>query len=447
MLVEELTGQQYISLDLETTGLDPHADRIRLIQVSTVEKTWLIDAYQVPVTGLKAVLEGGPIKIVQNGKFDWQFLHAQGLWMEPVFDTMLADQVIHHRSYGKGLGDLAKDYLDLELPKEMQKSDWSGELAEEQLEYAERDAQVLPPLASAIMSQVRELQLEKVVELENAALPAIAWMEFRGVGFDLDGWQALADKAENRVKELRETLNRMAMEGIGDKPVDWDSPEQVQEALNLLGIPVPDTKEESLQAHKEAHPIVVVLLDYREMSKRASTYGVDWLRHLNMETGRIHADWRQIGAESGRMACKAPNLQNLPMGKDYRACFKAAPGKVFVKADYSQIELRIAAEISGDKNLLKAFQKGQDIHVLAATYITGKEASVITADERQLAKAVNFGLIYGLGAPGVVARAKQDYGVDLTLEQAEQIRGRYFKAFSGLRACNTDKGKRPLLAP
>jgi DNA polymerase I len=254
------------------------------------------------------------------------------------------------------------------------------------------------------------------------------------VGFDLDSWQVLADKAEARVKELRNTLNQLALDGIGGKPVDWDSPKQVQEALNLLGVPVLDTKEKSLQAHKAAYPIVAALLDYREMSKRAGTYGVDWLRHLNIETGRIHADWRQIGAESGRMACHKPNLQNLPRSKDYRACFKAAPGHVFIKADYSQIELRIAAEISGDKNLLKAFQKGQDIHVLAATYITGKEASVITADERQLAKAVNFGLIYGLGAKRLAVQAGQDYGIELSEERASEIRNKYFKAFAGLRS-------------
>jgi DNA polymerase I len=371
-LAEVLAGQQFIGLDLETTGLDPHQDRIRLVQLATPEQTWVIDAYRVPVKELKAVLEGGPIKIGHNLKFDWQFLFAQGIWLEPVFDTMLADQVLHHQSFGRGLADLAKDYLDLELPKELQHSDWSRDLNEEQLAYAERDAQVLPPLASALMAQVRELKLERVVNLENKALPGIAWMENRGVGFDLDGWQALADQAEDRVKGLRAAVDRLSQGGIGGKPVDWDSPKQVREVLNLLGVPVPDTKENSLQAHKEAHPIVKVLLDYRETAKRAGTYGVDWLRYINTATGRIHADWRQIGAESGRMSCKNPNLQSLPRSKDYRACFKANPGHVFIKADYSQIELRIAAEISGDKNLLQAFQNGEDVHVLAATYITGR---------------------------------------------------------------------------
>jgi DNA polymerase-1 len=332
------------------------------------------------------VLESGPIKIGHNLKFDSQFLYKQGVWLSPVFDTLLADQVVHYRSYGRGLGDLAKDYLDVELPKGLQTSDWSGELTQEQLDYAARDAGVLSSLASAIMVKVRELGLQKVIDLENRALPGIAWMEAQGVGFDLDAWQVLADRAEAKAQELGATLEQMAFESAGLHSIDWDSPKQVLEALIQMGVPVPDTKEESLQAHKDMHPIVPVLLDYREMSKRASTYGVDWLRHLNMETGRIHADWRQIGAESGRMACKTPNLQNLPRSKDYRACFTAGPGNVFIKADYSQIELRIAAEISGDKNLLQAFQNHEDIHVLAATYITGKDANALPHRSASLPK-------------------------------------------------------------
>jgi DNA polymerase I len=141
------------------------------------------------------------------------------------------------------------------------------------------------------------------------------------------------------------------------------------------------------------------------------------------------------------MACKNPNLQNLPRSKDYRACFKADPGKVFIKADYSQIELRIAAEISGDKNLIKAYRDGQDIHVLAGSYITGKKASEITSDERQLAKAVNFGLIYGAGARRLAVQAWQDYGISLSEDRACEIRDKYFKAFAGLRAWQHRQGQ------
>jgi DNA polymerase-1 len=431
-LAESLSREKYIGLDLETTGLDPHEDRIRLAQLSTNDQTWVIDALAVPVTELRMVLEGGPIKIGQNLKFDWQFLYEQGVWMKPVFDTMLADQLIHHRSYGRGLGDLVKEYLGIALPKELQTSDWTGELTTEQLNYAARDAGVLPSLASAIMVKVRDLGLQKVINLENQALPGVAWMEAQGVGFDLDQWQVLADQAEASVKELGIALGKIAFESAGLHSIDWDSPKQVLEALTQIGVPIADTKEESLQAHRDTHPIVPLLLDYREMSKRASTYGADWLRDINMMTGRIHADWKQIGAESGRMACKGPNLQNLPRAKPYRACFAAGPDKVFIKADYSQIELRIAAEISGDANLMQAFQTGQDVHVLAATYITGKKPDEVTREERQVAKATNFGLIYGLGAKRLAAQGR-DYGIELTEERAAEIRDRYFQAFSGLR--------------
>jgi DNA polymerase-1 len=441
VLAEELAGQQFVGLDLETTGLDPHSDQIRLVQLATKEKTFIVDAYQVPVEALRPVLAGGPIKIGQNLKFDWQFLYAQGIFVEPVFDTMLADQVIHNRNFGRNLGVLAKEYLGLDLPKELQKSDWSGALTEQQMEYAARDAAILPHLAKVIMAKAREAKLETAIHIENASLPAIAWMEYNGVGFDLDSWEALAEEAQQKVAELRNRLTELIKEQLGGLNVDWESTQQVLQALKALGLKIADTKQETLEGLRDSHPIIPVLLDYREMTKRAGTYGADWLKHINKHSGRLHPDWRQIGAESGRMACKEPNLQNLPRMKAYRACFHANPGNVLIKVDYSQIELRIAAEISGDRDLLKAFQNHQDIHALAATYITGKEASKVTPEERQLAKAVNFGLIYGLGAKGLIARAKQDYGVTLTQEQAEQIRSKYFTAFSGLRTWQKKQGK------
>jgi DNA polymerase-1 len=414
------------------------------VQLSTNDQTWVIDALQVPVTELRAVLEGGPIKIGHNLKFDWQFLYEQGVRMQPVFDTMLADQVIHHRSYGRGLGGLAKDYLDMELPKELQTSDWSGELTQEQLDYAARDAGVLPSLAKAIMNKARELELQKVIDLENQALPAVGWMKYQGVGFDLDAWNFLADQAAARVKELGATLEQLAFESTGLYSINWDSPKQVLEALKHLGVPVTNTREESLQAHKDTHPIVPLLLDYREMSKHAGTYGADWLRHLNMETGRIHPDWKQIGAETGRMACADPNLQNIPRRPEYRACFTPGPGNVLIKADYSQIEVIVAAEISNDARLLQGLVDRVDVHRLAAGLILGKVPEEVTDDERQIGKTLNFGLIYGMGPKSFATQVHQRYSIELTPEQAQEFIDKYFQSFAGLRDWRRQQGKQTI---
>src|SRR5262249_26688529 len=145
---------------------------------------------------------------------------------------------------------------------------------------------------------------------------------------------------------------------------------------------------------------------------------------------RVYAGWRQLGADTGRMACKAPNLQNLPRGTEYRRCIAAPPGRVLVKSDFSQIELRIAAKVAGDKAMLDAYRGGVDLHTLTAQRVLG--IAEVTKQHRQLAKALNFGLLYGMGAAGFQRYAKSNYGVDLTEEQARQYRSAFFAAYPGL---------------
>ena len=148
--------------------------------------------------------------------------------------------------------------------------------------------------------ELRKFALVKTLEVENAALPTIAWMEYMGMGFDLDSWQLLSGAAESEVASSKIALDQVLKNCLGETAVNWNSPKQVMEALARLGLTVSDTKQNSLEEVKEAHHVVPLLLAYREVSKRASTYGKDWLEHVNMETGRIHPDWRQIGSEPGR---------------------------------------------------------------------------------------------------------------------------------------------------
>jgi DNA polymerase-1 len=160
-----------------------------------------------------------------------------------------------------------------------------------------------------------------------------------------------------------------------------------------------------------------------------TTYGTDWPK--NLCHGRIHAGWQQIGAESGRMGCNTPNLQNLPRDKRYRRCFVAPPGRVLVKADYFQIELRIAAKISKDEAMLSAYHDRVDLHTLTARRVL--DLTEVTPEQRQLAKAINFGLLYGMGARGFREYAKGQYGLDLTEEEAGRYRDAFFVAYPGLR--------------
>jgi len=189
---------------------------------------------------------------------------------------------------------------------------------------------------------------------------------------------------------------------------------------------LPDTKEQTLEGVD--HPLAKDLLKYRRFGKLASTYGEGWLEHVS--EGRVYADWVQVGPATGRMACRNPNLQNIPRGSALRGCFKAPPGRKLVIADYSQIELRLAAKVAGDKAMLSAYAAGEDLHTKTAKSITAKQE--ITKAGRTAAKAVGFGLLYGMGAKGLSAYARSSYGVEMTLEEATQYRNRFFEAYPDL---------------
>ena len=154
---------------------------------------------------------------------------------------------------------------------------------------------------------------------------------------------------------------------------------------------------------------------------------------MNPHTGRIHAEYNQLGADTGRFSCRNPSLQNIPKDKSFRSCFVAAPGNVLIRADYSQIELRIAAEITGDNKMIEAFTNGDDLHRLTASIFSKKPIDQIKKEERQAAKAVNFGLIYAMGAETLMNYAKNNYGVSLTLDQAENFRNQYFAEYRGIK--------------
>jgi hypothetical protein len=167
---------------------------------------------------------------------------------------------------------------------------------------------------------------------------------------------------------------------------------------------------------------------YRKASKLASTYGAAWLENGCYRNGRIYASWRQLRAATGRMACDHPNLQNIPRSGPLRSYIRASEGRVFVSADYSQIELRIAAKISGDTEMLNAYAQGRDLHTLTAQSLTGRED--VSKDERKLAKAVNFGLLYRMGTQGLQSYAQRNYGVEMSFEEAALYRRRFFSWLS-----------------
>jgi DNA polymerase-1 len=211
------------------------------------------------------------------------------------------------------------------------------------------------------------------------------------------------------------------------EPLNWNRLELIKKVLHRHGIQVESTSEEALAPHKN-HPFVATLLKWREATKRGKLLA--GLLEPARRGGRIYADWDPLGAGTGRMTCSSPNLQQTP--HELRAYIKPREGCVLVKADFSQIELRIAAALAKDRRMLQAFREGTDLHRLTASLILSKSLDQVAKEERQLAKALNFGLLYGMGAAGLQTYAATQYGVSLSLERAREYRQKFFRTYPGL---------------
>ncbi len=202
--------------------------------------------------------------------------------------------------------------------------------------------------------------------------------------------------------------------------------------LREHGLEVKNTSKAALAAHR-SHPLVAAVSRYRSAAKLLSSYLLPIPKMLRPDTGRLHPQYAQIAAWTGRMSCYAPNIQQIPRDEAFRSCFAAPEGRRLLIADYPQIELRVAAQITRDRRMLEAYRRGLDLHGLTASLILGTPPEAISPQERQYAKAGNFGLIYAMGADGLRLSARQSYGVEMTREQAERFRRLFFEAYPAVR--------------
>jgi DNA polymerase-1 len=442
MALQALGEVDLVGLDTETTGLDPRRDRLRLIQLAIDKRVIVVDVFVVDPTPLWGALAAKAL-VAHHAEFDLQFLATRCFAPGVVHDTMLLSQLLHGTHRPKrfhSLEQVAHRETGWLLNKKEQTSDWTGSLSTDQLRYAAHDAAVLVPLFRQLDAKVRQSGQSEVADIERRCLPAVAWLAQSGVPFDREAWEAIALEAGAEAERLADRLDADAPEVDGrllrEGAVNWSSPAQVIRVFARLGIPLTSVGDEALAA--TCHPLADLLREYRAACKRANTYGVGWSKD-SFRDGRLYVGWKQIGADSGRMACAAPNVQNLPRDRRYRACFRAPIGRVLVKADYSQIELRIGCKVSGDRALLHAYRRGEDLHAATARNVLG--AAEVTKQHRQLAKALNFGLLYGMGARGFRDYARNNYGEELTLNQAEHYRDAFFCSYPGLAEWHRRAGR------
>ncbi|NBT50265.1 MAG: hypothetical protein EBV86_02155 [Marivivens sp.] len=480
--IGEFDGCSCVGVDTETTGLDPHVNKVRLIQVASEKQALIVDLdafresderqldwEQEGLKELKELLEGSVPKVLQNAAFDLNFLRCEQVELGgKLFDTMIAAKIINNGTQWRNdLGSLAKRLLNYEMPKELQKADWSSDVSEEMLVYAARDAICLPYLASKLAlilseSVVKEgVCLYDIFTLEMNCLRPIAYMQWRGFNYDtqaaedlheqlieiaeakkLDFLKCLDDSLRDRHPEDSSkwlprdpdgSFNTRAKDSghirLGTKRYKGFNPastQQMAKKFEEAGIRLPPTEkgtpslDQNLLAYiRNQYALADMYLIWRKSNTRVSD--IEKLLKAVGPDGRIHCNYKQMGTDTGRLSAEKPNLQQVNRTSDFRSKFIAAPGYVLVVADFSQVELRVAAHLSQEERMIMAYKNGRDLHTETASLMARVPLEEVTKEQRSSAKICNFGLLYGAGPATLAKQAIAQYGLELSPQESSQM--------------------------
>ena len=434
VIIPEIMKIPAWGFDTETTGLDPHKDRVTLMQIGNARIQYVIDTRKInSIEPLRPFLESRTIKkIGHNIKFDYKMVKGTfGIDLESVRDTMVADKILNmgRKPYGYGLDDNLKNWLEIEVDKSLQKSfiGHKGDYSKEQIAYAAKDVEHIVEL---IRKQSIAIEADNLVEtffLECDALMAFGDMEFHGLRLDADNWKKVIEKNLADAKALEEEMKPMMAplwrtNLFGEVDINLGSPKQVVELLQRFKIKIKEdvrvkeggkwtfkTVEKLIEDSSDGtlkkvagYPIVDHLKRWRSKMIRVNTFGYPYINAIHPVTGRIHPEFDQLGTETGRPASHKKsevNMLNIPREKEMRQCFIADPDYVVETDDYSGCELRIWAEISKDPNLIDPLIRGEDLHCYVASRLYGVPVTKDNENKklRTPAKSLNFGIAYGMG--------------------------------------------------
>lgn len=458
-LLFDLEKAELITLDLETTSLDYMVAEI----VGIAFAVNLQQAYYIPLkhnyeevpkqldfdkvlAKLKPILESPEIKkLGHNLKYDLEVLANYDIKLQGVaFDSMLESYIVNSTATRHDLTTLAKKYLNRDAVKYedvagkgKSQINFSEVAIDVATNYSAEDVELSLRLHEKLLPELKENKGPKYIfeELEIPLITVLAKMERNGVLIDA----VLLEQQSNALEKKLTKLENQAFDLAGDN-FNINSPKQLQEILfEKLELPIiektpkgaPSTAENVLQELSHDYELPKVILEYRSLSKLKSTYTDKLPELINEKTGRVHTSYHQAVTATGRLSSSDPNLQNIPIrtseGRDIRKAFIAPKGFKILSADYSQIELRIMAHLSQDKNLLDTFRKGEDVHRATASEVFGVPLDKVTDEERRSSKAINFGLIYGMSAFGL---AKQ---LDISRTEADEYITSYFEKFPGVK--------------
>jgi len=469
-LVGILNAAEMIAFDTETTSLDQMSARLVGISLSVdgdrgyylplghqmTDGEGQMSMFAKPVgdqlplekviSALRVPLENPDIpKAAHNAIYDVIVLQRYGIRVAPVsFDTMLAEWVSNPISKFLGLKSLVSKLLDVQMTEisdllDKGKKQKTMDLVdiEAAAPYAAADAAMTYRLIEPLVDNLRQSGLSRLYSrLELPLIPVVSKMQYKGVSLDVDFLRDMSHRLQAQLSELEAAI----YDSSGFGKFNINSPKQLNVVLfDTLKLPVEGLKKtklgystdvNTLEALRNQHPIINMIFEFRELAKLKNTY-VDALPELvNPETGRVHTSYNQTGSATGRFSSSNPNLQNIPirteLGREVRRAFVVPAGYVLLAVDYNQIELRVMAHISEDATLMDAFHRGLDIHQATAAAVNGIEPQEVSYEQRNFAKRVNFGLMYGMGA----FRLARDS--DLTLAEADRFISTYFDRMPGV---------------
>jgi DNA polymerase I-like protein with 3'-5' exonuclease and polymerase domains len=415
---------------VETTGLDPRLDLLRIVSINgEAFDTWN-DADRDTVLQLLDDHKEHTF-VAHNAQFDLEFLeeHLGYVHEGPVFDTMVAWQILQNgRNISASLDSVSRLLLKRTLSKEFQKGPWDALMDNQMLDYAAEDTAILPDLHTKLADALSKAKLAQIMSLEMLLLPILVKARRKGILFDLDAARQLQEELRGKASTLES--------GLPDN-LNPRSPQQVTRYFNL-----PNSSVDTLRDHykmiknnpgKDAGYLHTVM-EIRKIMKKISTIQKQLIGHMRYD-GRIHPSFTQCFTETGRLSSRNPNLQNQDRGDDIRSLFVPAEGCKFVIADYSSLEVRIAAMLAGEDAMLKVLWDGRDLHSETCARIFGEE----TKQTRTLSKNILFGSLFG-GGHNTVIRFAAKSGVDLDEKEARQFQKQLFEAYPKLKAWHHKAG-------
>ena len=467
-----------IGVDVEASGLDPHSAVLLLVQFSTENENYIINAGAVEKRILKYIFEilqeRKVIAVGHNIGYDLKIIyHNFNILLTNVFDTFIAEVSAYLGIGSKypSLADVSMQYLGINMEKDTRKSfidKFDFEFDADQIRYAELDVAVLLPLKEKLTALLKEKgQWKSFKVIDMPLIPVVAMMEYTGVSFDVEKWKELAGRAEIKANDLEQDLQIYAFNEFdkyakGENAyqacefvhipvktmrkaererlksivtydeikhevtsgINWGSSYQVKHILHSFGVNVKTTNAKELELHKGEHEIIDLILNVREQSKKRDAFGTEFLRYINVFTGCVHTQYNQLGAMTSRFSSENPNLQNIIAEQDYRSAFKARDGYLFATGDYSQIELRILAEVSKEPKWVKAFMENYDLHIATAADLYDVPFESVTKNQRKFGKAMNFATVFGTTARGVA------YNFGISMKETIGFLEKYFEIHS-----------------